>query len=53
MESRIDVYFNGLYGPRIIHLPMIMDTPNTIWFWVHGSRARARTHEADTERNND
>ncbi len=52
--SPVVIQFFGLYGPRTIYLPIItQDTPNSIWYWVHGSRARARTHEADTKRNND
>ena len=42
--DEVDVYFYGLYGPRTIHLPIIKDHPGTIWYWVFGARARARTH---------
>ncbi len=44
--DEVDVRFFGLYGPRTIYLPIIVhDTPNSIWYWVFGSRARARTRE--------
>ncbi len=44
--GNIDVHFLGLYGPQRCYLPIVhQDTPRTIWFWVHGARARARTRE--------
>jgi hypothetical protein len=52
--SPVVIRFFGLYGPRTRYLDFgVQNTPNLIWYWVFGSRARARTHEADTERNND
>ncbi len=44
--DEVDVYFYGLYGPRVVYFPVIKDHPGTIWYWVFGSRARARTHES-------
>ncbi len=47
----VEIQFYGFYGPRTIYLPIIMDTPNSIWYWVNSAtRARARvmrTRERD------
>ncbi len=60
--SKDVIQFFGFYGPRTIHLPIIMDTPNSIWYWVHdrsrhedaSALARARVHmQARTRRNSD
>lgn len=45
-DEDVDVWFYGLYGPRTTY-PHFgdLERPNTVWFWVFGARARARTRE--------
>ncbi len=57
----VEIQFYGFYGPRTIYLPIIMDTPNSIWYWVNdrsrhedaSALARARVHMQARTKGND